>query len=174
MKLWQDDRENHFFLPAKRCHSFRSHESILLVTRQTELGFHRSNSLPYLHPALLHQGSVGVVFHLQVELHSSCIFPRLLPLPGLLQQTLRAPDTHTSTSSTLLSTSQPTGHSSDAFCRKDLHHVQMRHLAPGTQQGFGNRKPFESGCEFRGGQTFWLVGDTMDGEMWEQMECFGG
>lgn len=54
------------------------------------------DSVLYLHPALLHQGGAGVVLHLQVELHSPCVFPGLLPLPGLLQQTLRATETHAS------------------------------------------------------------------------------
>lgn len=47
----------------------------------------------YLHPALLHQGGVGAVLHLQVTLHGSGVFARLLPLPGLVQQTLHAPET---------------------------------------------------------------------------------
>lgn len=53
----------------------------------------------YLHPALLHQGRVGVVLHLQVTLHGPGVFTGLLPLPGLFQQTLHTPETpnkHTS------------------------------------------------------------------------------
>ncbi len=48
-------------------------------------------SIFYLHPALLHQGSVGVVLHLQVTLHGAGVFARLLPLSGLLQKTLHTP-----------------------------------------------------------------------------------
>lgn len=49
----------------------------------------------HLHPALLHQRRLGVVLHFQVTLHRSGVLAGLLPLSGLLQETLGSPDRRT-------------------------------------------------------------------------------